>query len=71
MNYWVGVMIGCCTSVILFGCLTFGLVEQNVRLRTEIKAEVKELSEKVAEHDEIMQAYAFYNWKMSFFEEER
>ena len=64
-NYWVGVVIGTCVSAILFIVIMLTVIEQNNCLKTEIRAEVMELSEKVAEHDEIMQAYAFYNWQYS------
>lgn len=58
LNYWAGVICGMCTATILFLIMMFSVIEQN----NELKKEVAELSVKVERHDEIMQAYAFYNW---------
>lgn len=66
MNYWAGVMCGCCLSIILMLVTMFVQIEQTNRLR----AEVADLKEMVAEHERIMTAYEFYNWhNMKFFEE--
>ena len=62
MNYWVGVVSGMCASVILFICLMFSVIAQN----NDLKAQIKNLEVKVDKHEEIMRAYEFYNWKMSF-----
>jgi hypothetical protein len=58
LNYWAGVICGMCTATILFLVMMFSVIEQN----NELKKKVAELSVKVEKHDEIMQAYAFYNW---------
>ena len=66
MNYWVGVIAGCACSTILFTILMFSVIEQNKVLQSQ----VKELSEKVDEHEKIMRAYEFYNWhNMKMFDE--
>ena len=65
-NYWVGVVIGTCVSTILFIVIMLTVIEQNNCLKTEIKAEVRELSEKVAEHDEIMN---YFGWLKNLQEE--
>jgi len=58
MGYWGGVICGCCASAILFCVMMFSVIAQNNDLKTQIKS----LEAKVEKHDEIMQAYAFYNW---------
>jgi hypothetical protein len=66
MNYWVGVISGMCAASIFFTCMMFMQIEDTNKLR----AEVAELKENVAEHEEIMNAYSFYVWhNMKFFEE--
>lgn len=60
-TFWAGTIIGACCSTLLFTVLMFTTVEQNNRLRQEIK----ELSVKVEEHEKIMRAYEFYNWQYS------
>ena len=65
-NYWVGVISGISAASILFACMMFVQVEQTNKLR----AEVKELREKVSEHDDVVESYKFYNWhNMKFFDE--
>lgn len=66
MNYWGGVICGCCTATILFTIMMFTIIEQNQILR----AEVAQLREEVAEHEEVIRQYEFYVWhNMKFFEE--
>lgn len=66
MNYWGGVICGCCAATILFTVMMFVSVEQTNSLR----AEVAQLREEVAEHEEIINQYEFYVWhNMKFFEE--
>jgi hypothetical protein len=45
--------------------MMFVSVEQTNKLREE----VTQLREEVADHERIMRAYEFYNWKMSFTDE--
>lgn len=66
MGYWGGVICGCCASTVLFTVLMFTTIKQN----NDLKVQVSELKEMVQEHEKIMRAYEFYNWKMSFQEEE-
>ena len=61
MDYWWGIIIGCACAATLFMILMFSDVEQNKALQ----AQVKELTEKVEEHEKIMRAYEFYNWQYS------
>ena len=66
MNYWVGVISGMCAASIFFTCMMFMQIEDTNKLR----AEVKELREKVEEHEAIMTKYEFYVWhNMKFFDE--
>lgn len=65
MGYWGGVICGCCASAILFCVMMFSVIAQN----NELKQQIKELNAKVENHEAIMRAYEFYNWKMSFQEE--
>lgn len=58
MNYWAGVISGMCAASVLFLVLMFVVIEQN----NALKKDVAVLRAKVEKHDEIMQAYAFYNW---------
>lgn len=69
-SYWAGVLVGACLSSGFFTVMMFTTIQQNNELKTQIREEIKAVEAKVAEHDEIMQAYAFYNWKMSFQDEE-
>lgn len=66
MGYWGGVICGCCASVILFSVMMFSMIAQN----NDLKQQLKELDVKVENHEAIMRAYEFYNWKMSFTDEE-
>ena len=59
MNYWVGVICGCCVASLFFVMMMFVSVEQTNRLR----AEVAQLREEVTDHERIMRAYEFYNWQ--------
>lgn len=61
MNYWGGVICGCCVSAVLFAVLMFTVIEQN----NGLKRQVSELKEMVQEHEKIMRAYEFYNWQYS------
>lgn len=66
--YWIGVLTGMCAASILFMCVTFMILEQNNKIRSELSSnhnEISSLSEKVQAHDEIMSAYAFYNWQFT------
>lgn len=66
MNYWVGVICGMCAAALFFTVMMFVSVEQTNRLR----AEVAQLREEVADHDEVIRQYEFYVWhNMKFFEE--
>ena len=65
MGYWGGVICGCCASAILFCVMMFTVIAQN----NDLKQRVIELNAKVENHEAIMRAYEFYNWKMSFKEE--
>jgi hypothetical protein len=66
MNYWGGVICGCCVATILFTVMMFTVIEQNQRLRIE----VAQLKEKVEDHEEVIKQYEFYVWhNMKFFEE--
>ena len=67
MNYWGGVICGCCASATLFILLMFTVIEQN----NDLKQQVSKLKEMVMEHEQIMRNYEFYNWheSMRFFEE--
>ena len=58
-SFWVGVIVGCACSTVLFTVLSFTTVEQNKVLQ----AQVKELTEKVEEHEKIMRCYEYYNWQ--------
>lgn len=72
MSYWAGVLSGCCAAVILFTAMMFSIIEQNNVLREQndrLRDEIKALDSKVAEHEKIMRAYKFFNWKMSFMED--
>lgn len=60
-DFWVGTIIGACAAVVFFTVLQLVTVEQNTRLRQE----VRELKEMVSEHEEIMRNYEFYNWQYS------
>ena len=65
-NYWAGVISGMCVASILFACMMFVHVDQTNRLR----AEVAQLKEEVAGHEEVIMQYEFYVWhNMKFFEE--
>jgi hypothetical protein len=59
MNYWGGVICGCCVASLFFVVMMFVQVEQTNRLREE----VVQLREEVADHERIMRAYEFYNWQ--------
>lgn len=65
MGYWGGVICGCCASAILFCVMMFTVIAQN----NDLKQRVTDLNAKVENHEAIMRAYEFYNWKMSFKEE--
>jgi hypothetical protein len=66
MNYWGGVICGCCAASLFFVVMMFVSVEQTNRLR----AEVAQLKEEVAGHEEVIKQYEFYVWhNMKFFEE--
>lgn len=65
MGYWGGVICGCCASAILFCVMMFSVIAQN----NELKQQIEKLNAKVENHEAIMRAYEFYNWKMSFKDE--
>ncbi len=64
MNYWGGVICGCCASATLFIVLMFTVIEQN----NELKQQVDELRNVVQEHEMILSsdylrgATEFYMW---------
>ncbi len=62
MGYWGGVICGCCAAAILFCAMMFSVIAQN----NDLKQQIRELNAKVENHEAIMRAYEFYNWKMSF-----
>ena len=57
MNYWVGVIVGCIMGIILSVICFLCVVKQNENLT----AQVILLREEVAEHEEIMRTYKFFN----------
>lgn len=70
MNYWGGVICGCCASATLFIVLMFTVIAQN----NELKQQMDELRNVVQEHEMILSsdylrgATEFYMWSR---EEER
>jgi hypothetical protein len=70
-NYWVGVTIGAGFSALFFTILMLININQNAELKNEIRAEIKDMRELVGEHEKIMRAYEFFNWKMSFIDEDK
>ena len=43
--------------------------DQNAEMKNQIRSEIQDVRELVGEHEKIMRAYEFYNWKMSFSDE--
>ena len=59
-NFWVGVVIGCAMGILFSVICFFCIIKQN----DNIEAQVKYLTEIVQDHERVMRAYEFYNWKM-------
>jgi hypothetical protein len=70
-SYWAGVILGACLSSGFFTILMLININQNAELKNEIRAEIKDVRELVGEHEKIMRAYEFFNWKMSFIDEDK
>lgn len=70
-SYWAGVILGTCLSSGFFTILMLINLNQNAELKNEIRAEIKDVRELVGEHEKIMRAYEFFNWKMSFIDEDK
>ena len=68
-NYWVGVIVGAGLSSGFFTILMLININQNTEMKNQIRSEIQDVRELVGEHEKIMRAYEFYNWKMSFSEE--
>ena len=68
-SYWVGVIVGAGLSSGFFTILMLININQNSEMKNQIRSEIQEVRELVGEHEKIMRAYEFYNWKMSFSEE--
>lgn len=59
-NFWVGVVVGCAMGILFSVICFFCIIKQN----DSIEAQVKYLTEIVQDHERVMRAYEFYNWKM-------
>lgn len=70
-SYWAGVILGACLSSGFFTILMLINLNQNAELKNQIRAEIKDVEKKVSEHEKTMRAYEFYNWKMSFIDEDK
>ena len=68
-SYWVGVIVGAALSSGFFAILMLININQNAEMKNQIRSEIQDVRELVGEHEKIMRAYEFYNWKMSFSEE--
>ncbi|MBQ1574028.1 MAG: hypothetical protein IIZ78_23140 [Clostridiales bacterium] len=68
-NYWVGVIVGAGLSSGFFTILMLININQNTEMKNQIRSEIQDVRELVGEHEKIMRAYEFYNWKMSFSDE--
>lgn len=68
-SYWVGVIIGAGFSSVFFAVLMLINIQQNTEMKNQIRSEIQDVRELVGEHEKIMRAYEFYNWKMSFSDE--
>lgn len=69
-SYWVGVIIGAGFSSVFFAILMLINIQQNTEMKNQIRSEIQDVRELVGEHEKIMRAYEFYNWKMSFSDED-
>lgn len=69
-SYWVGVIVGAALSSGFFSILMLININQNAEMKSQIRSEIQDVWELVGEHEKIMRAYEFYNWKMSFSEED-
>ena len=69
-SYWVGVIVGAALSSGFFAILMLININQNAEMKNQIRSEIQDVRELVGEHEKIMRAYEFYNWKMSFSEED-
>ncbi len=58
---WAWVLLGCAMGIVFSVICFFCVIKQN----DDIQIQIKELTEKVQEHDEIMKAYEFFNWQYS------
>ena len=68
-SYWVGVIVGAALSSGFFAILMLININQNAEMKNQIRSEIQDVRELVGEHEKIMRAYEFYNWKMSFSDE--
>lgn len=64
-NFWVGVIIGCAMGILFSVVCFFCIIKQNDNLEVQ----VKHLTEMVQDHERIMRAYEFFNWKMEMQDE--
>ena len=68
-SYWAGVIVGAGLSSGFFTILMLININQNTEMKNQIRSEIQDVRELVGEHEKIMRAYEFYNWKMSFSDE--
>lgn len=57
MNEWGWVLIGCALGIMLSVVCFFCMIKQ----RDDLQIQVKELTEMINEHEEIMRTYEFFN----------
>ena len=69
-NYWAGVIVGAGLSSGFFTILMLININQNAEMKNQIRSEIQDVRELVGEQEKIMRAYEFYNWKMSFSNED-
>ena len=73
-GYWAGVFTGMICSVIFLIVCCFILNNKMILYEAalqKLNQNQEELVKMYAEHEKIMKAYEFYNWKMGFTEEKK
>lgn len=68
MNYWAGVFVGFMCSLLLMGVVCIVVtnrMSQYEKALDQLSRKHQELEAMYAEHERIMKAYEFYNWRYS------
>lgn len=69
-NEWAGVVAGMFSAMFVIIILQICLIAQLKSDYDKLHRDYEKVCEKVAEHDEVIDSYKFYNWhNMKFFEE--